>query len=399
MRSGPGQDHAKNGWFVVTLAMLAALSATTVDICIPAQPTIAAAFGARSEAGGVIVSAYLLGYGPGQVAWGPLSDHFGRNGPLAVGLSLFGLLSLACPFADSLATLAALRTAQGVFAGSGPVIARAVARDQGGGARTARLLATIAMIFGGAPMLAPVLGSAILAVADWRAQFWFLALLSAMLLIGARRFVRPATRAPVGGARPLFSHGRAALTLLFDRDFLAPCGALAAAFGGYAALLSTGAAMTQAHYGIAPQAFGPLFATAAGAVIVGSALSRRSLRSRPPLFGLRIGALLVTASAGGMLFLSTSVAPLWLLWTVVSTYVLGFGMMLPLANAIALEPAGESAGIASSLLGAVPTLTGAGGATLASAQLFDSPYRAVCTTMGGAGLACLIAALLVRRRA
>ncbi|MDH3701428.1 MAG: Bcr/CflA family efflux MFS transporter [Alphaproteobacteria bacterium] len=374
--------------FVLTLAMLTALSATTVDISLPAQPMIAEAFGARAEAGGIIVSAYFLGYGPGQIVWGPLADRFGRMLPLMIGLAGFVVATLACLIADSLETLAAFRLVQGVFGGSAPVIARAIARDQGGGARTARLLATIAIIFGAAPLLAPLLGSAILYFADWTMQFWFLAALGLVLMAAAPVFVGPAA-----GKRQthVFSVGGycSTVTALFlQRDFLIGCGAISSAMFGYATLLSAGAAMASTQYGIAPREFGPLFAVAASAVIFGAWFGGRLIRSRPPIAALRIGALICALAAMILLIFAWIEVPLLVLWTTIFAYVFGFGMILPMANAIALEPAGNSAGVASSLLGALSTAAGAVSAGLAASPVFVSAYQAICLIMAVAGICC-----------
>lgn len=380
--------------FVVTLTALTALSATTVDISLPSLPTIAERFGERKETGGLLISMYLLGYGPGQLLWGPLADRFGRTRPLIIGLLGFIAITVACVFAQSLTALAGLRVAQGIFGGSGPVIARAIARDQGGGQRTARLLATIAMIFGAAPMLAPVLGSGILLITDWTGQFWFLAGLGVVLIVATRAVISPVARSPEPeiGARP--GYFATLGSLLGERDFVVGCAALTTAFFGYATLISVGAAMTEARYGISPEGFGPLFAIAASAVIAGPWLGRRILRTRTAAFALRAGATICASASVALLAMATVHPPLAVLWCALFVYILGFGMVIPLANAIALEPAGDHAGMASSWLGAMPTLAAAGGAGFAASAVFSSAYQGVCLIMAGSGIACCLVATL-----
>ena len=82
--------------FVAALGALTAVSATAIDICIPAQPRIAVELGADANAGAALVSAYLLGYGPGQMLWGPLADRFGRLPPMLLALGGFVLAALVC---------------------------------------------------------------------------------------------------------------------------------------------------------------------------------------------------------------------------------------------------------------------------------------------------------------
>lgn len=383
--------------FVLTLTILTALSAITVDISLPSLPTIAESFERRPEAGGILISAYLFGYGPGQLLWGPLADRFGRMPPLIVGLIGFIAVTVACVFATSIESLTALRAAQGVFGGSGPVIARAIARDQGGGERTAKLLATIAMIFGAAPMLAPMIGSGILLVTDWSGQFWFLAGLALALIVAARAFIAPVARGPRAGDAPRHGYFSTLIKLFRARDFAVGCAALTTSFFGYATLISVGAAMTENRYGIAPAEFGPLFAIPASSVILGPWLGRRLLRTHSIYFALRTGALICASASVALFFMAPVHVPLPVLWCAVFVYVFGFGMVIPLANALALEPAGEYAGMASSWLGAMPTLAAGGGAAFAASAAFASAYQGICFTMAGSGVCCCLIVLLGMR--
>src|SRR3546814_643552 len=161
--------------FVATLGRLSDVTATAISLCIPAQPTIAAGFGVPASSGGALVTAYLLGYGLGQLFWGLLADRFGRLPPLYVSLVCFVVASIVCATTGSFALLLAARGVQGIAGAAAPVIARAVARDQGGGIRSARLLSTMTVIVGLAPLLAPTIGSGLLTLFAWTAVFWFLA--------------------------------------------------------------------------------------------------------------------------------------------------------------------------------------------------------------------------------
>lgn len=378
--------------------MLAALSATAVNLCIPAQPVIAEAFGVRKEAGGLVVSAYLLGYGPGQMLWGPLADRYGRIRPLFAGLLGFLLFTIACPFARSFETLTYLRTLQGVFGGSTPVIARAIARDQGGGKKTARLLATISIIFGAAPLLAPILGSALLLVASWPLQFWFLALLTLTLFFAFQVSVRPAVHEGTGDAVSLRGYWAGSAALFGERDFVVGCGSLSLLVFGYSTLLSVGPALAETRYGVPPEGYGLLFAVPAATTILGPWLSRRLLRTRTAAQALHLGMLLSAGASVALLPMASGEVPLAVLWGAVTVYVFGLGMALPLGSAMALEPAGENAGIASSLLGALPNIAAALGAAFATSTVFASGYQALCLIMAGSGIAGLLLVLALGRQ-
>jgi len=380
--------------FVLSLAAITAITATAVDIALPGHPAIGRSFGLSGEAAGVIVSAYFVGYGPGQLLWGPLSDRYGRMPPLYVGIAGFMLMSLLCATATSLETLSFYRMLQGIFGGCGPVIARAIIRDQGGGKASANLMATIMMIFGAAPLLAPLVGSGILLVAEWRFIFWFLVAFAFVLLL-----VSYFVLAPISNTHAATAPARAPLSLklikrlFFGRDFLMCTTSISCIFFGYSAMLGVGAAMTEKHYGTSPQLFGVLFAIAASAVIIGPAISRRIIGTRSLRAPLKLSATIAGLSGIGFLFAATSFLPLWLLWTFVFFYVLGFGIVIPISNALALEAAGDAAGTASSLLSALPTTAAAIGAAAASsvdtgayAGLFSDSYQALCQMMAFGGI-------------
>ena len=381
--------------FIFSLAAITAITATAIDIALPGHPAIGRNFGHSAEAAGVIVSAYFIGYGPGQLVWGPLSDRFGRMPPLYVGIIGFMLMSILCATATSLEALSFYRMLQGIFGGCGPVIARAITRDQGGGKATARLMATIMMIFGAAPLLAPLVGSGILLVADWRFIFWFLVAFALALLM-----VSYFVLAPAANAHSTDRPARAPLSfslvkrLFMGRDFLMCTAAISLIFFGYSSMLGVGAAMTELHYGTSPQLFGILFAIAASAVIIGPAISRRIIGTRSLRAPLNLAATIASIAGFGFLLASFTLVPLWLLWSLVFFYVLAFGIVMPISNALALEAAGDAAGTASSLLSALPTFAAAMGAAAASSVdnaagpgLFKDGYQALCFMMAFGGIA------------
>ncbi|MBL4838960.1 MAG: MFS transporter [Kordiimonadaceae bacterium] len=391
--------YVKRPSFICSLAALAALTATAVDIALPAQPLMATGFGGRAVEGGIIVSAYFLGFGPGQLLWGPLADKYGRMLPMMYGLLGFILATIFCIYATSLEMLAFGRMVQGIFGGSTPVIARTIARDQGGGKDTANLLSTIMMIFGVAPLLAPLVGSAILLFTDWRGTFWFLVFFGIVLMALAQRYVAPAT-----AAHHTQDPNRTPLSLalvgkLFkERDFVMGASAMAALFTGYAVVLAAGAAMAEAQYGIPITQFGPLFATAASAVIIGPAITKRIIKTGDLRVPLKIGALCCGLAGCLFLLMATTYVPLYAYWACVFLYVLGYGMLAPVANALALENVGSVAGTASSLLSAIPTTGGVIGAWLATSSVFSTAYEALSYMLAAGGItACVIVLTLGKK--
>tara|TARA_Y100001934_G_scaffold245429_2_gene303657 strand:- start:5440 stop:6654 length:1215 start_codon:yes stop_codon:yes gene_type:complete len=375
--------------FVVTLAGLAAVTATAVDIFLPAQPMIGSIFGLPSGAGGVLIAAYFLGYGPGMMLWGPLADRYGRLPPLYISLIAFVVLAVVCATTDSFEVLVAARGLQGVAGGGGPVIARAIARDMGGGARTVRLLTTMTAIFSAAPLLSPIVGSGLLMVFEWPSVFWALVVFGALLILATVLFIPETRPRTTDGAQTPPSVLNNLGILLRARDFNVGMFLTTTVFAGYAVLLSIGASVAEKPYGIPPQLFGFLFAVAAVASVTGS-VSARFMATRLGLERvISTGTAIVGVAGAGFLIIGAGTPSLPVLWVVVACYLLGFGMLFPTGTAKSLGPAGRMAGLGASVLGAVQMLTGAAAAAL-GAVMFDSTNFALSTLMGAAGLLCLV---------
>ena len=378
--------------FVVTLGGLAAVTATAVDIFLPAQPSIGTAFDLPSSAGGVLVSAYFLGYGPGMMFWGLMADRFGRLPPLYISLAAFVILAVVCATTDSFEVLIIARCLQGVAGGGGPVIARAIARDMGGGARTIRLLTTVTTILSAAPLLSPIVGSGLLMVFEWPSVFWALAVFGVAMALATYLFL-PETRPRIDGGGAATSSILIATKSLFrSRDFVVGTLLTATVFGGYAVLLSIGASVAEVPYGIPPQLFGFLFAVAALALVAGSVCARLVA----PRLGVErvvtTGSVIAGLAGAGLLLVGAGSPTLPVLWAAVTGYLLAFGMLFPTGTAKALEPAGRMAGLGASLIGAMQMLVGAVGAALGAA-LFNGSHAALSTPMGIAGLLCLFCRL------
>lgn len=378
--------------FVLTLGALAAVTATAIDICIPAQPEIARELGQDPTAGAALVSFFMLGYGAGQLFWGPFSDRYGRLPLLYLSLAGFLIASLLCATTSSMDLLIWARLVQGLLGGGAPVIARAIARDQGGGPQTAALISTMTIVLGAAPLVAPSIGSGLLTLTDWRGIFWFLCLFALALLVLVFIFLRG--QSPPRERQSLAPYLLGALLVLRARDFLLGTAISAVVFLGYAAFLSVGALVAQERYEVSPTAFGPIFAIAALAFILGSVAARQAIRRVSLDRVILVGALLGSLAGVGLFLSAERDLDLVSFWALLSGYILGFGMLLPVAVAKALEPAGPAAGAASSMMGVIQVLCGALGAELAASGLFTSTYQALCLIMPASMAAALVLALL-----
>jgi DHA1 family bicyclomycin/chloramphenicol resistance-like MFS transporter len=161
-------------WLPLLLGFLTAVGPATTDMYLPAFPAIEASFSAHAGSAQLTLAAWFAGLAVGQLSQGTLSDRFGRKRPLIVATAIYTLACLGCALAPSIQWLAAFRALAAIGASAGMVIPRAMVRDLAEGHAAAVLLSRLSLVMGAAPILAPTIGSAVLAFADWRGIFWIL---------------------------------------------------------------------------------------------------------------------------------------------------------------------------------------------------------------------------------
>src|SRR5690349_18406765 len=152
---------------VLILGSLTALGPLTIDLYLPALPQVGHSLAARPVSVQLTVTTFLIGVAVGQLVIGPLSDAFGRRRPLLVGLTAYVLVSATCAAAPNAGALIGLRLVQGIVAAAGVVIARAIVRDMFEGLTAARVFASLMLVSGAAPILAPVIGAQLLRLTSW----------------------------------------------------------------------------------------------------------------------------------------------------------------------------------------------------------------------------------------
>jgi DHA1 family bicyclomycin/chloramphenicol resistance-like MFS transporter len=165
------------------LGALAMFGPFAIDTLFPAFPDVARDFGVSAFAMQQTISAYLIAYALTSVLHGPLSDAWGRKPILLAGTALFALASVGCALSTNLEQLLAFRALQGVSAGVGLIVGRAIVRDCFDGDAAQRLLSGVTMTFSIAPAIAPIIGGWIIAWLPWPAIFWFLTVFSVLLLV------------------------------------------------------------------------------------------------------------------------------------------------------------------------------------------------------------------------
>ncbi len=339
------------GWLIV-LGALTAIGPLSIDMYLPALPTIGDELVADGGQVQLTLAIFLVGLCAGQMFYGSLSDRFGRKPPLYVGLVLFVVASFGATFSTDIHQMQAWRLLQGLGGCAGVVIARAAVRDRCDAAATARAFSLLTLVMGVAPILAPMLGSLLLGVAGWRAIFFTLALIGVALLVAVRfGMVETVDRRhtpPLQFGSVLRVYGE----LLCDRQFL--LFTLSAGFGaaGMFAYISGSPFVLIGLHGISPSQFSWVFGANAIGLIAASQLNGW-LVSRVPMgrllgCGLWVAAL---ATVAGMVGAALGYTGLALLLPLFFLFLSGLGFVMPNAAAIALARQGRRAGSAAALMG------------------------------------------------
>jgi DHA1 family bicyclomycin/chloramphenicol resistance-like MFS transporter len=366
---------------VVLLGSLTALGPLSIDMYLPSLPAIGADLHAPESLTQGTVAAFLAGMAIGQFLYGPASDRLGRKPPMMVGALVYILASAACALAASAPLLIAGRFAQALGACSGAVVARAVVRDRFNHVETARMLSLLMLIMGLAPILAPLLGGALLTVGGWRLNFWFMVaygvLLATAVALRMRESRSEETAAHARSEHPM----RAYLALLKDRRLVGYT--LANALNGATLFtyISASPELLIRIYKIPPQAFGWVFGANAVGIIGANQVNRYLLRRRTPdqvlarasLLALGFAVLLALAAVSGF---GERFAILPLLFCVLASY--GFMQGNTMAGALNVDP--RRAGSISALLGGVSFGAGALASALAGA-LHDGTPRPMAVLM------------------
>ena len=342
------------------LGAFVAVGPLTIDMYLPALPTITADLSTSAATVQLTLTGTLVGLALGQLVLGPLSDRFGRRRPLLAGTALHVLASLLVLFAPNVAVLGALRVLQGVGAAAGAVISLAVVRDLFTGRKAATLLSRIFLILGAAPVLAPTIGGEILRFTTWRGVFVLLAVYGVVLL-AVGWFTLPETLPPSRRVGSGVAGTLATYRGLFrDRAYVGLVLVAGLTMASLFSYVAGSSFVYQRQFGLGAQAFGLFFGAGAIWLIGATQLNPVVLRRFSPATvlttatagGVLAGAVLVTLAATGTGGLFGVALPLW-------AVLFATGLALPNAPALALSRHGEAAGAAAALLGAVQFGVGA----------------------------------------
>ena len=352
--------HMDNIITKVVLVALVALGAASTDLYLSSIPDIVRTFDTSVSNGQLTLSLFMLGFAIGQLIFGPLSDKFGRQPPLRIGLALYVLCSVLCVFADSIYMLLVGRFLQGLTAASGPVLARAIVADRYKKKEAASVMALIVAAMALVPSVAPVIGSWLIYFFEWRVHFIALAVFGVIVLSGCLIKLEE-TNAAIGESSVRINKILEKFkTCLRNREFIGYLLCGCAIFGAMFAYISSASFIVIEMLGIRPEQFGYTFMIVVFGYISGAFTSSKFVKVESISQIIRLGIILGILGVTG--FLIQAVWTVENIFTVMlCAYLCFFSGGLIIANsqmaAISLFP--QSAGSASSLFGFIQASIGA----------------------------------------
>lgn len=378
--------------FILLLAALTATGPTAMQIFLPALPLVQRGLETSTGIAQLALSLPLLAQALSTLAYGPLSDRYGRRPTLFGGLALLCAGSIICALATSIELLIAGRLVQAAGAAAGMVLCRAIARDRFGPIGATRVIAQLTLVMVTAPMIAPAIGGIVTDAFNWRAQFLVMFACGAALALWSWRSLPESLPARIDGGS-MWEPFRALPTLMRSRLFTTI--ALQTAFTStiFFAFVS-GAPYLMAHLLHRPASeYGFYFVMVSGGFMVGNLLSLRFGHLVTLRRLMQIGAVIALS---GPLSLAAIVAadaltPLWLFVPMFFGSI-GSGLVMPNAQAAAVNVFPQRAGSASGISGFLQMAFAAAASQIVGIFTGTSAWpMLICMLFGGIGA---LAALL-----
>lgn len=371
------------------LACLSALGPFSIDAYLPSFHDIGQSLSATPLEVQQTLTAYLVPFAFMALWHGAISDALGRRRVILVSLALYALSVAGCALATRIEHLWILRALQGVSAGAGIVVARAVVRDLYDGAAAQRLMSHITMMFALAPAIAPVIGGRLQEWFGWRSIFVFLVVASTALGAACWRWL-PETL-PEIRRQPLHPAylARTYWKVLTSPAFLVACAALSFNFAGFFVYVMSAPVFLMRHLGVSETGFLWLFGPAMCGLMCGAWVSGRLAHRLTMRQTILRGYLVMGFAALGNVLLNLWLAPM-LPWSVVPIFFYTFGMSLamPCLTLLALDPFPKQRGLAASCQMSLQS----GANSLVAGMLAPALWASALTLALGMGVLMLLGA-------
>ncbi|MEK3750422.1 multidrug effflux MFS transporter [Paenibacillus sp. FSL E2-8871] len=381
----------------VILGSITTIGPLSIDMYLPALPTLVADFGTTAALVQLSLTFFLLGLASGQLVAGPLSDVYGRRGPLLIGMFIYAVSSVLCAFSPSIGLLIVLRFIQGLAGSVGVVVSRAAVRDLYSGSELTKFFSLLMIVNGLGPILAPVIGGQLLRVTTW--QGIFLVLFAAGIIFCLTILLRlpetlPKERRSKSGMKGTLLTFR---VLLGNRKFMGYALSQGFVTASMFAYISGSSFVLQNIFAVTPQVYSLIFAVNGIGIIITGQIAGR-LAGKVSETKLLLSGLLLCTMGGILLLLTVLVGggliPILIcLFAVVSSV----GIVGATSFSLAMQDQGETAGSASALIGLIPLLLGSCVAPLVGLGGVESALP-MAIVMACTGILSILSYLLLVRR-
>lgn len=391
----------KNSFFrlAVVLGLITAVGPFAIDMYLPALPSIGGSLGATPAAVQMSLTVFFVVIGVCQLIYGPLADMFGRKPPIYVGLVLFIVGSIGCALAPNVEVLIGFRVLQALGACAGMVVPRAVVRDLHTGPEAARLMSLLMLVVSISPILAPLAGSALIAVSGWRGVFWAVTIagiIGLVLAVLQLEETRPAAHREGSSWGSALSGYR---RLLSDPSFMGLSFAGAFGISTFFVYLAGSSFVLINHFGLSPTIYSLFFGLNAVSFF-GAAQLNAWLAER---FGMEK---VVKVAASGLALSMVALLAITAMGVerldVMAAFLFvgyGFlGLVVPTTAVLSLDPHGEIAGAASALMGALQMVTGSVVMGVAGVFADGTPLPMIAGIAASAVISFAVTQLTLRRQ-
>lgn len=351
------RKQAPTKWFIAYLGMLSAMAPWATDMYLPALPLVAESFGAPASMAQLSLGMTMVGIAVGMLFTGPFIDRYGRQMPIVLGMSGFGIASLICAWTENIYVFLFFRLIQGLTGAFGITGARAIARDLAEGAHLTRLFALLMLVNGLAPIIAPVMGGQMLVYSEWHSIFYLLLGVGVVLAIASMFYYRE-TLTEENRIENIWASFQSYGHLLKDRYFIGNSLVQAFFFAAFFGYISGSTFVFQKIYGLSAQEFSYLFAFVGILVMMAGVLPARLAGRVKDESMLRWS--LWQATVGGFLFLLAIYFQLSFLPVILTLFV-----SLPMVSvmgaasfSLAMQANGKRAGSAAALIGFFSNVAG-----------------------------------------
>ncbi|MGK0554697.1 multidrug effflux MFS transporter [Macrococcus capreoli] len=342
---------------VIVLGLLAAFGPLSLDMYLPALPSVADELHTNASNAQLSLTACMIGLAVGQIFVGPLSDITGRKKPLAVVLLVYAVASFLAATSTTIEMLVAFRFIQGFSGGAGAVLSRAISSDLYKGKDLTKFMAVLMLVNGLAPVLAPVIGGVILSLSTWHTVFIILAIYGALMFVLSFTLKEslPSEARHEGALKSVFNDFKMLLT---NKQFVTVLLLQSLTYGVLFSYISGSPFITQKIYHMNAQQFSYLFAFNGIGLILFSQLTAKLVDKMSEVEILKLGQ---TIQLIGMIVTCLVLVmhlPMWCLWISFFLLITPVSMIGTTGFSIAMQVQKQGAGSASSILGLMQFLVG-----------------------------------------